>query len=150
MQYDGGMSRLGALGLLLGAFAFASEDAGVGAVLTVKVAVRSPSGKVACTLYAGPDGFPTDPRLGIQQRWCEIENGAATCRFDPIPAGTYAVACFHDENGNGTLDKNFLGIPKEGVCVSNNAKGSMGPPKYEAAKFNFAGTLTELSLQPRY
>ncbi|MNT83012.1 hypothetical protein D3C72_2228260 [compost metagenome] len=42
---------------------------------------------------------------------------------------------YHDENNNGKLDKNFIGMPKEPVACSNNAKGFMGPPKYEDAKF---------------
>ena len=29
----------------------------------------------------------------------------------------------------------FFGIPKEAYGCSNNAKGFMGPPKYEDAKF---------------
>jgi len=36
-----------------------------------------------------------------------------------IPPGTYAIACYHDENDNGKLDTNFLGIPKEGTGASN-------------------------------
>ena len=42
---------------------------------------------------------------------------------------------FHDENANGKIDRNFVGIPKEGYGTSNDAKGFMGPPKYEDAKF---------------
>ena len=38
-----------------------------------------------------------------------------TCSFDPIPAGTYAVACFHDENKNGKCDTGLFGIPTEGT-----------------------------------
>ena len=143
------MNRLGALGLVMASIVLA-QDAGVGGAITVKVTVRSNQGKVACTLFKGPEGFPSDPTRSLQQRWCAIDGTLATCKFDPIPAGSYAIACFHDENGNGLLDKGMFGIPKEGVVVSNNAKGSFGPPKYEDAKFSFPGTPTELSLQPRY
>ena len=30
-----------------------------------------------------------------------------------LPAGIYGIQVFHDENGNGELDANLLGIPKE-------------------------------------
>ena len=40
-----------------------------------------------------------------------------------------------NENGNNKMDSNFLGIPKEDYACSNNAKGFMGPPKWEDAKF---------------
>jgi uncharacterized protein (DUF2141 family) len=40
--------------------------------------------------------------------------------FDQVNPGVYAIAVFFDENGNGELDKNFLGIPKEVYGFSNN------------------------------
>ncbi len=64
--------------------------------------------------------------------------------------GTYALACFHDENGNGKLDTNWLGIPNEGMVASNHAKGRMGPPKFEDAKFAFTGPALELVLKVKY
>ena len=50
------------------------------------------------------------------------------------PPGTYAVKLHIDENENGELDTNFLGIPKEQFGFSNNAK-ALGIPKFEAASF---------------
>ena len=41
----------------------------------------------------------------------------------------------HDENRNGKLDTNFLGIPKEGVGASNNPKSRFGPPSFEESMF---------------
>lgn len=52
-----------------------------------------------------------------------------------LPPGTYAIKLFLDLNGNGKIDTNFLGIPKEPYGFSNNAKGSLGPPAFEAAAF---------------
>jgi uncharacterized protein (DUF2141 family) len=121
------------------------------AVLSVRLTgLRSSKGKVGCTLYNGAKGFPKDPSAAIQQRWCKIEGTSSTSHFDPIPSGTYAVACFHDENDNGKLDTGLFGIPTEGTVVSNNAKGSFGPPKYEDAKFVFPGRPTELALRMTY
>jgi uncharacterized protein (DUF2141 family) len=120
-------------------------------VLTVHLLqLRSNDGQVGCALYRSADGFPTDPAKAAQMRWCPIKDKTSTCSFDPIPAGTYAVACFHDENGNGRMDKNFLGIPKEGMVVSNHAKGSMGPPPFDKAKFSFSGAASALDLQMGY
>lgn len=64
-----------------------------------------------------------------------IKSNSATINFIGIPNAEYTVMAYHDENNNGKLDKNFIGIPKEAVACSNNAKGFMGPPKYEDAKF---------------
>lgn len=52
-----------------------------------------------------------------------------------LPPGEYALSIYYDENNNGTLDSNFIGIPKEPVAISNNVRPSFGPPKYEDAVF---------------
>ena len=53
-----------------------------------------------------------------------------------LPPGQYAMTVFHDVNGNGELDTNFIGLPKEPIAMSNNAKAKFGPPKYEDAVFD--------------
>ncbi len=50
-----------------------------------------------------------------------------------LPHGEYAVKLFHDANGNGEMDTNMLGIPKEGYGFSNNG-GKFGPASFEDAK----------------
>jgi uncharacterized protein (DUF2141 family) len=114
-------------------------DAPPPGTLAVRViGLRSSAGQVGCTLYDSPKGFPADATAAMKLRWCPIDKQASRCAFDPIPAGVYAVACFHDENGNGKFDTGFLGIPKEGVAFSNDAKGFMGPPSFKAASFSFS------------
>ena len=53
--------------------------------------------------------------------------------FSNLEPGRYAAIAFHDENGNGKLDKNFLGIPTEPYGFSNNVQGFLGPPTFDAA-----------------
>ena len=119
--------------------------------LTVRVtSLRSNNGQVGCTIYNSAKGFPTNSTAALQRRWCPIANAASTCTFDPIPAGTYAVACIHDENKNGKLDTGLFGIPTEGTVVSNHAKGFMGPPSFDKAKLSFAGVATALDLRMGY
>ncbi len=54
-----------------------------------------------------------------------------TVYIPDLPNGNYAIAVYHDANGNNKLDKNFLGIPTEKYGFSNDAMGSFGPPDYE-------------------
>lgn len=54
-----------------------------------------------------------------------------------IPFGHYAIGIFHDLNGNGELDTNFMGIPTEPYGFSNGKKGTFGPPSFDKAKFEF-------------
>jgi uncharacterized protein (DUF2141 family) len=129
---------------------FGGDPPGSG-VLSVRLSqLRSNDGQVGCMIYGSAKGFPTDPSAASQKRWCTISNKSSMCAFDPIPAGTYAVACFHDENKNGKLDTGLFGIPTEGTVVSNHAKGFMGPPSFEKAKFTFSGTASSLELRMGY
>lgn len=66
-------------------------------------------------------------------------NGSAVVTFDDIPNGHYAISVYHDENDNGELDTNFMGIPKEDFACSNGAKGKFGPPKWKDAVFEVVG-----------
>ncbi len=50
-----------------------------------------------------------------------------------LQPGRYAVAVIHDENGNGKLDTNALGMPVEGFGFSNNPRIGFGPPSYASA-----------------
>jgi uncharacterized protein (DUF2141 family) len=59
--------------------------------------------------------------------------------FHNVPAGTYAVSSFHDENGNNKLDRNSLGVPSEGYGFSNDAQGTAGPPTFSQAQFTVDG-----------
>jgi uncharacterized protein (DUF2141 family) len=138
------------LAIVLATGAAASEPPRTG-TLTVRVsALRSSRGQVGCTIYNSAKGFPTDPSLALQQRWCAIDKTESVCVFDPIPPGSYAVSCFHDENKNGKLDTGAFGIPTEGTTASNDAKGLMGPPTFDKAKFSFDGVASELSLRMGY
>lgn len=66
-----------------------------------------------------------------------ISSNQAEIELTDVPFGEYAIKVYHDENGNGLMDKNFMGIPKEDYAFSNNAAGTFGPPSYDKVKFNF-------------
>ena len=80
----------------------------------------------------------------------EIISGHATCEFHGVSAGVYAVSIFHDENLNGRLDTNWMGIPREGVGASNNPKPRMGPPKFAAAEFQHSGASMDFEIIMHY
>ena len=94
--------------------------------------VSSNDGQLFLALYNSETDFLETIFKGTKS---EITNHSCTIIFENIPKGTYAVSIFHDENNNGKLDTNFFGIPNEDYGCSNNAKGFMGPPKWQDAKF---------------
>lgn len=60
------------------------------------------------------------------------------------------MAVVHDENMNGKLDTNWLGIPKEGYGFSNAAKGVVGAPSFSAASFPYEGGNLNLTMVLHY
>lgn len=93
---------------------------------------KNNDGKAKINLYNTQESFM---KKGIKSVKTVLKNNKTYAVFTDLPKGIYAVSMFHDENGNGEIDTNFIGIPTEGYGTSNDAKGFMGPPKYEDAKF---------------
>ncbi|MEJ2162760.1 MAG: DUF2141 domain-containing protein [Robiginitalea sp.] len=56
--------------------------------------------------------------------------GTTRLIFEDLPKGEYALAIFHDENGNDELDTNWMGIPKEPIGFSVARLKTFGPPKF--------------------
>ncbi|MCB9949314.1 MAG: DUF2141 domain-containing protein, partial [Rhodospirillaceae bacterium] len=84
----------------------------VAAELRVTVdGVHSGAGEVRVALYRSAAGFAT-----AEGRFLEVivpaRPGAVDAVFADVPPGTYGLASFHDENGNGAFDSDFLGIPE--------------------------------------
>ena len=127
-----------------------ATDAAANSIKVIVVALHSNDGEVDCALFNSADGFPDDASKAIKKIKSKIENEQATCTFADVAPGDYAVSEFHDENGNGKLDRNFIGMPKEGVGASNDAAGHMGPPKFDDARFRFNGGFAVMTIHTRY
>ncbi|MRR56101.1 MAG: DUF2141 domain-containing protein [Deltaproteobacteria bacterium] len=113
--------------------------------------IKNSAGKVACALFKSPAGFPTEYlRYATNLMAIKIMKAQARCDFEDIPPGTYAIAVVHDENLNGKLDTNVLGIPTEGFAFSNDAKGLFGPPSFSAASFPYDGRNIDLTISLHY
>jgi uncharacterized protein (DUF2141 family) len=118
-----------ALPLLAGA-----GEAEQGEVSVVVTGLRSAKGEVVACLTLRADTFPECQR-DPQARAIKAP-AAETVRltFGAVPAGRYAIALFHDENGNGKLDKTLM-MPREGYGFSRDAPVVMGPPRFASAVF---------------
>ena len=127
-----------ALGFSSGSFAPVSAvAAGANAHLRLDVSgFRNTRGALSCRLFTQPSDFPDGEGL-ITVR-AKITDGQATCTFTGLAAGEYAAAVVHDENDNGRLDRNILGVPSEGYGVSNNHTYAVSSPKWDETKFTLA------------
>ena len=110
--------------------------------------VKGNTGQLAFYLFKSDDGFPTKTGKALMQGFVKTAGNTAEYTFTNLAAGTYAVFVFHDADNDKKLKTNFVGMPKEGMGVSNNAKGHFGPPKYTDAKFEFknSGQVVTISL----
>lgn len=113
--------------------------------------IRNSSGAVACALFESPEGFPTEYlHSATNIMIIKVRDKRARCDFEDIPPGTYALAVVHDENMNGKLDANWLGIPTEGYGFSNDAKAFLGAPSFSAASFLYDGRNVDLTIRLNY
>lgn len=108
--------------------------------LTVHITnCKNDKGKVMVAIFNNAGSFLKNPLYG---KMSEINGKSAKVVFENLPSGTYAISTYHDENSNQNLDTGLFGIPKERYGFSNDAKGNMGPPKYEDAKFEISSSKT--------
>jgi len=85
----------------------------------------------------------------IERQKVQIENKQTTVHFKGLDSGKYAVKYIHDENADGKLNSGFMGIPKEGYGFANDARGSMGPPKFEKTTFSVSADVS-MTLKTKY
>jgi uncharacterized protein (DUF2141 family) len=122
-----------------------------GAISAEIGSLRNDRGTIFCSLYNSEDGFPMEGSKAFRRAQTKPRGGRATCTFPALPAGTYAIGLLHDENDNGKMDTNFVGLPKEGYGASNDAKATFGPPKFKDAKVELAsGGVLTLKINVRY
>ncbi len=102
------------------------------AEITVTVTgVRNNNGVVAALLFSNDKGFPDAVKSAAHQSQTPSKPGTVVLKFKNVPAGRYAIAILHDEDKNGKLATNIVGIPREGVGISNGIGNSK--PKFEKA-----------------
>lgn len=113
--------------------------------------IRNNTGAVACALFESAEGFPTEfMHSATNIMVIKVRARQARCDFEDIAPGTYALAVIHDENMNGKLDTNWIGIPTEGYGFSNDVTAALGAPSFAAARFPYDGRNLNLTISLRY
>lgn len=106
------------------------------ATLHVRVSgMRSPNGNITITIYPDDAAHFLDGKFKLARQKVPVTLPATTACFALPASSAYAVALFHDENGDGHLNTNTLGIPTEGAGFSNNPTLYFGPPSLEKVRF---------------
>lgn len=123
------MKRLSIFAAFLAIGSVAHAQAPASLDVTVS-GLHSTRGALLVCLWRDKPGFPTcqKSRTAVQRR-VAINATAMRVTFAGLAPGRYAVTAQHDEDGDGKLKTNFIGMPKEGVGISNNPGGMPGYDK---------------------
>jgi uncharacterized protein (DUF2141 family) len=121
------------------ALAQTQEDKRTGNLIIIITGLENDDGEILIAVSNSRENYESSDSVFIGVR-VKIENRKAEYTFENLPFGEYAIKLFHDENLNGELDSNFLGIPTEDYGFSKNASGTFGPADYDDAKFLFEQT----------
>jgi uncharacterized protein (DUF2141 family) len=107
-------------------------------ILTVEISgLKSATGNVYIAVYDSDSTWLSEEMVqGKKVGIADALDGDLVRTELQLPLGDYALSVFYDSDGDGELDTNFIGMPKEPIAMSNNAVGKFGPPKYEDAVFN--------------
>lgn len=103
--------------------------------LTLKVKnIGETIGQMCIAIYGSEDDYKDNKN----QIWADcISVSSTTFEYiiEDLPKGRYMISIFHDLDSNEELNTNWIGMPKEPFGFSKDAKGKMGPPKFENASF---------------
>lgn len=111
--------------------------------------LRSSSGLLAITLYTdNPRKFLVRNGSLYVGRVPAHAGTTTGCIYVPRP-GVYAIAIYHDENGNQLFDRTGIGLPAEGYGFANNPSTLAGLPSFQSVRLSIprSGLLTRVRLK---
>ena len=109
-----------------------------------------PAGTVTVVLYPDKSGdFLAKGKRINRIRIPVTGDHVEACLVAPSP-GHYAIAFYHDENGDGKLNRSLLGMPAEGFGFSNDAPARFGLPRFRDVLFTAGQGDTLLKMTMRY
>jgi uncharacterized protein (DUF2141 family) len=118
--------------------------------LTVHIVdLRNTKGQLLFSVYKSADGFPSSPDRAVN--WQVLSASTPNPAFIvDLPPGEYAASVLHDENSDGKMNTNIIGIPTEGYGVTNNPKPRRRSVRFSEGAFNLTDAGAELSVSIQY
>lgn len=109
--------------------------------------LRNKKGYVHVCMTDKANRFP-DKCTGFRKTVAARSNLVLT--FSDVPAGRYAIALVHDENGNGKMDMTMGIMPREGFGFSRDPALIKGPPRFSSAAFDVGHNNVRQTINIRY
>jgi uncharacterized protein (DUF2141 family) len=101
--------------------------------------ITQAAGQINIAVYDRQDAFMDLKKARVLRNISVQAAGNLQVLLADLPPGSYAFSCYHDINGNGKLDTNWLGIPTEPYGFSNNARPKFRAPNWDEAKIYWNG-----------
>jgi uncharacterized protein (DUF2141 family) len=133
------------------AFNLPALAAGVSAVpaetavakLTIEFSnIAEPKGQLMIAIFDSQDAYDGRGKP-VKSMIVPVDAASESVEVEGLAAGRYAFKLVHDVDGDGKMATNPFGMPTEPFAFSNNARGNMGPAKWDAASFDVAGATTQ-------
>lgn len=102
--------------------------------------ITQATGQINVAVYDRQDAFMDLKKARVLRNISVKTTGDLQISISDLPPGNYALSCYHDLNGNGKLDTNWLGIPTEPYGFSNNARPKFRAPNWDEARFYWNGS----------
>ena len=132
-------------------FVFANATHAQGKIVANIYGLKNNEGICLACLFNNNTAFKGEGGQAMKCVAGNIQNYSSQIIFSNIPQGEYAIKFFHDENNNRQIDKNFLGIPKEGYGASMNKLRFAAAPTYDDNSFVLEDdSVITLSIKLRY
>jgi uncharacterized protein (DUF2141 family) len=132
----------------------AQVDSSTETTCTLRIRVdgfRNTKGNLGTVVFRSSDGWPENLEKSFRHGPAPIDPGTKTGVAEwKLPPGDYGIAVIHDENSNHHLDRNFLGVPKEGFGFANNPHVLLSAPPIKDALVHVACPSTEVSIHLQY
>jgi uncharacterized protein (DUF2141 family) len=108
--------------------------------------IKEVTGNMRVGIYKSTNDFPDESDTYKNKIYKISKTGTITLKISDLPYGNYAIAVYQDKNKNGTMDKNFVGVPKEPFAFANNVKPRFSAPNFEDCEITYSESNHEMKV----
>jgi uncharacterized protein (DUF2141 family) len=112
------------------------------------VDLRNSKGDLVFGVFKSAGGFPSEKDKSVD--WQVKPAGTGVIFTAMLVPGKYAASVLHDENRNGRMDRDVVGVPLEGYGVTNNPKPAFRQARFDEAVFDLPPNGANLTISVQY
>jgi uncharacterized protein (DUF2141 family) len=113
--------------------------------------LRSANGNISVSVFVDDEGFKNEKAFlhKVFSKEEYLVGKTFSCKLD-LPEGRYGIVILDDENADGDMDYNWIGVPKEGYGFSNFIHKGFSKPAYSDFEFDLNKDTKEMNISLRY